>query len=222
MYQNRENTPQITTFYLVRHGQSEANVKSKMDECIHPSSWHEINLSSLGVQQVEDLSTKLENIHLDAIFSSDAKRARRTAEILVAGRQLPVNTSDRLRETSAGETTQAFWDLTYEQKLSFCLDAKNESYIEAALRLTIFMHELAAQYTGLAILIVSHGALIKALLINIGFATPSELPSGSIENASYIIAESHGTNILVKDTHGIHRNTTDATSKSSIKEKMDT
>ena len=81
MFQDHENRTQYTTLYLVRHGQSEANVGSKMSECLHPSSWHESDLSPLGIQQIKNLSTRLKNVHLDAIFSSDARRARKTAEI---------------------------------------------------------------------------------------------------------------------------------------------
>ena len=209
MSQNHENRTQYTTLYLVRHGQSEANVGSKMGECLHPSSWHESDLSPLGIQQIKNLSTRLKNVHLDAIFSSDARRARKTAEILATERGLVINVSERLRETSAGETSQAFHDLTYEDKLSFCLDAENESYEKAARRYVTFIQELSVHYDGLAILIVSHGALMKALLISIGFATLNELPKGSIENAGYVVIESDSANIFLKDTHGIHKSTTE-------------
>jgi broad specificity phosphatase PhoE len=127
---------------------------------------------------------------------------------LAAERGLAINISERLRETSAGETSQAFHDLTHEDKLSFCLDAENESYEKAARRYVTFIQELSVHYDGLAILIVSHGALMKALLISIGFATLNELPKGSIENASYVVMESDSTNIFLKDTHGIHKSTT--------------
>jgi len=176
-----------------------------MGEISPPSSWHETDLSPLGIQQVETLAAELENIPIDVIFSSDARRARKTAEIVAAERGLVINTSDRLRETSAGETSQVFKDLTPEEKLSFCLDAKNETYEEAGLRFVAFIRELSVNFEGLAVLIVSHGALMKALLINIGFATLDELPGGSIENAGYVTVESDGSNILLKDTHGVHK-----------------
>jgi probable phosphoglycerate mutase len=208
MYQNQANRKQYTTLYVVRHGQSEANLGSKMGEFTHPSTWHESDLTPLGIQQIKSLSTRLINVHFDAIFSSDARRARKTAEILATERGLAINISKRLRETSAGETSKAFHDLSYEDKLSFCLDAENESYENAARRYVAFIQELSAHYGGLAILIVSHGALMRALLISIGFATLKELPKGSIENAGYTVLESDSKNIFLIDAYGIHKSTT--------------
>ena len=77
----------MTTFYLVRHGESEGNVAYK-DGFILES--HELgsDLTQLGVKQCEDLEEKLEDVHFDRVFSSDLRRADKTAEILVRKRHL--------------------------------------------------------------------------------------------------------------------------------------
>jgi len=205
-----------TTFYLVRHGQSQTNALSDAGVNQDFSLWHDSDLTSLGVEQATSLSVKLQDIHFDAVFSSDARRAQRTGEIIAARHQLPVSTSDRIRESSAGNLYSIFFgrnstvpdtfqQLSHQEKVNFRLSRDMETFEEAALRFLAFIQELEAAYKGLSVLVVSHGALMKSLLMKIGFATFDELPKGSIENTAYAVLETDASDFFLKATSGIHK-----------------
>jgi len=211
-----EKTPELTIFYLARHGQSETNALSAKGEQQDPSLWHGSDLTSLGVNQALTLSNELENTNFAAIFSSDATRAKRTAQIVATNRDIVVTASDRIRETSAGNLHQVylnpesdwakiFTELPNSEKKLFKFTDDMESFHEASTRFLVFIHELTQIYSGSSVLIVSHGALMKALLMEIDYATFDELSKGSIENTAYFVLENNDGNLLVRETHGIHK-----------------
>src|SRR3989344_5835107 len=86
----------LTTFYIVRHGQTEWNTKGLLQG--HGDS----PLTYLGVKQAEQIRDELKSIHFDAIFSSDLLRAKRTAEIVALERKIAVKTTQALRERDFG------------------------------------------------------------------------------------------------------------------------
>ena len=71
----------MTVFYLLRHGQSEANVKR-----IFTGQLDRYGLSPLGRRQAERAADYLADRGIDRIYSSDLLRARQTAEYV--GRRL--------------------------------------------------------------------------------------------------------------------------------------
>ena len=56
---------------------------------------------------------------------------------------------------------------------------------------------------GKTILVVSHGGVMRYLLIHLGFGTYTNLPTGSIGNTAYIKLETDGVDFFVKETKGI-------------------
>lgn len=80
--------------YLVRHGQDTLNKRG---------GWSEEPLIAEGVEQVRNLSKTLDNIHFDAVISSDLTRTRQTTEILRYELSLKeVIFDSRLREVNNG------------------------------------------------------------------------------------------------------------------------
>ena len=59
----------MTTLYLVRHGETKDNVAKIMQ------GQRQGDLTPAGARQIEELSSSLSGIHLDAIISSDLQRA---------------------------------------------------------------------------------------------------------------------------------------------------
>jgi alpha-ribazole phosphatase len=59
-------------------------------------------LSVAGVEQAHQLADRLRSVSFSAAFSSDLQRALKTAEIIVAGTGLRIQTDVRLREIDAG------------------------------------------------------------------------------------------------------------------------
>ena len=53
------------------------------------------------------------------------------------------------------------------------------------------------------IVVVSHGAISRALLIQLGFATSHELPAGSVANTAYAVLETDGEQWIITNTQGI-------------------
>ena len=74
----------LCTLYLVRHGETEWNVKGITQGQTNSS------LTENGKQQALNTANDLKNINFDAIFSSDLTRTQDTAEIIKLDRDIMV------------------------------------------------------------------------------------------------------------------------------------
>lgn len=81
--------------YLVRHGQSEANLKRTH------AGWAQISLTQQGRADAESAGNLLRGMKFDKIYTSDLLRAIQTAEIALPG--ILKEQSPLLREISVGE-----------------------------------------------------------------------------------------------------------------------
>jgi broad specificity phosphatase PhoE len=87
-----------TRIFLVRHGET---VWNRENRC---QGFTDIELSEKGLAQAEAVATYLKKIsELHAIYSSDLKRARKTAEAIAGKQGLEVVVDPRLRELNQGE-----------------------------------------------------------------------------------------------------------------------
>ncbi len=213
----------FTTFYLVRHGESEANVLMESGQRLEKGLNWNVDLTDRGVQQATEKFEKFKEIHFDAAFSSDLLRAKRTAEIIAAERDLVVITTEAIRESNASsyyyfdpEKAAKLRDLlktlSEEQRMVYSDAPDMETYEAAASRLIRFMREAAVAYPGKTVLIVAHGTIMRAFLIKIGFGSFTELPSRAISNTGYAVVKSDGLEFEVTETNGIERKT-ETTSK---------
>jgi len=82
---------------LARHGQSVSNAVRRFQGA------QDVALSPLGVRQAEALRHAVGRRRIAHVYTSPLERARRTAEIAVAGLDLPLTVVDDLRELSLGE-----------------------------------------------------------------------------------------------------------------------
>ena len=206
---------QMTTIYVVRHGQSESNLNGEI------AGHTNRPLTKQGEEQAKKQAEKLTQVKFDAIFSSDLLRAKRTAEIIAAEHQLVVNTTQMLRERNFGEwegkpeedfykknaeLLESLKNLSEPEKQDLKIGQGYENNTEIATRFITFLREIAATYLGKTILIVCHGSMMRALLMRLGFGTYDELPAGCIDNAGYFVLDSDGVDFFVKETVGIHKN----------------
>ena len=60
--------------YFVRHGETDMNARNMF------YGWYDADINEKGIAQAEELRAAFETIHIDAIYSSDLKRASHTAE----------------------------------------------------------------------------------------------------------------------------------------------
>ncbi|HSW97492.1 MAG TPA: histidine phosphatase family protein [Candidatus Saccharimonadales bacterium] len=200
-----------TTFYVVRHGETEWNVKKLLQ------GQGDSPLTTNGINQASVLGEKLRKIHFDAVFSSDLLRAQRTAEIITVDRDIAINTTALLRERAHGKWEGKPYSiyhkelkdlltkknkLSYEEKKSFKYPDM-ESDEEVVSRFITFLRETAVAYTGKTILVVTHGGMMRAILIHIGFGTYDELASNAVSNSAYFQLQSDGIEFHIKETQGI-------------------
>lgn len=208
------NKQKNCTFYIVRHGETEWNVKG-----FYQGS-SDTPLNKLGEEQAKSLARKLEHIRFDAIFSSDLLRANKTAEALALERQMEVKTTEILRERSWGslegrsaeyarkelkDAFAKFETLSEQEKTAFKFVEDMESFDEVIPRFITFIRELAVAYAGKTVLVVCHGGIMRGFLIHLGFGTHKEFSGRSIENTGYFVLESDGVDFFVKETVGIHK-----------------
>ena len=200
----------LTTFYIVRHGQSEANTAGKVG----------INtgLTEKGKQESGERAKQLQSVHFDFVYSSSLLRAKQSAEILALEHKLVVKTTDALRErdygSMGGKTRKEIKDILSEMKklppeerVKATYDGTFESEEKLVARVLTFLREVAVGNPGKTILIVSHGNVMRTLLIHLGFATFDELPPQSVVNTGYIKLETDGVDFFIKGTEGITKST---------------
>jgi phosphoserine phosphatase len=83
--------------FLLRHGQAQMP-----DEQGQVWNYSEAALTPAGRRRAAELATALESVRLDAVFTSDLRRARETAEAIASPQGTPVIPDARLRELNIG------------------------------------------------------------------------------------------------------------------------
>lgn len=209
------NMDQYTTFYIVRHGETDWNVEHLLQ------GHQDTPLNETGKEQAASLRTILQNIYFDRIFSSDLLRAKQTAEILALERQLAVVTTSLLKERKFGEfegkpvsTLRRFDEilqkLSDEEKHAYKFGEDVESDKELAQRMMTFLRETAIRYPGETILVTTHGGVMGAFLLSLGLLTYQPIEERkSIGNTSFLKLETDGIDFFVKETYGIDINKKD-------------
>ncbi len=190
------------TIYIARHGQTEWNAKGKIQG--HTDS----PLTKEGVAQAKNLAHELKDIKFDAAYSSDLLRAKKTAEIVALHHQLIVQTKETLRERNFGplegqnKDGLVLLEQLRDQKIPY--ETKNiESDEKMIERVILFLRELAIAYPGKTVLVVSHGGILRTLLVHLGFVTFEKINKLSVGNTSYIKIESDGVDFFIKETKRI-------------------
>lgn len=196
----------LATVFIVRHGETEWNMKRLIQ------GQKDSALTELGINQAKELAKELRKIKFDLVFSSDLLRAKKTAEIIVAEHNLAVETTELLRERNFGDfegkpvqALRAFDEfistLSHEQMFKYKSSPSVESDEEIATRLIIFLREAAISHPGKKILAVTHGGIMKALLIKLGILSYKK--RAWVANGSYVKLESDGVDFFVKETKRI-------------------
>jgi broad specificity phosphatase PhoE len=139
----------VTTFLLARHGETEWNREQRYQGHADPP------LNETGRAQAEELAERLAEERIDAVYSSDLRRAAETAAIVGARLGLPVEHEPGLREIDVG----SWQGLTKAQ-----IDGRpwdGETYEHHAARVTQALREIGAHYPDGRVLVVSHGGSLR-------------------------------------------------------------
>jgi broad specificity phosphatase PhoE len=164
---------QRTLVYLVRHGETDWNVEKRFQGQL------DVELSKTGIRQAAAVARWLatQPIKFSAIYSSDLKRASRTALIIGARLDLMPRLDPALREINAGdwqglvasEIEARFpgkLDEWHEKIDSFTLPG-GESIPLVQERVFAAYRQIVERHPGEAIIIVSHGAALAALMASL-------------------------------------------------------
>lgn len=151
----------MNKLYLVRHGKTSWNDKHLIQ------GRQNIPLNNLGYKQVEILSRKRIFKDIDICFSSPLLRARETARILVRDR-LDIIIDDRLIEREFGMYEGKSLDLKKHFDIWNDISKNIDTYgiepvVECIERAKSFIDMISRLYDNKKILIVSHGAIMRAL-----------------------------------------------------------
>lgn len=203
-----------TTFYIVRHGETDWNAKGLLQGHVNTK------LNATGKSQAKQLAKAIQHIHFDAVFSSDLTRALETAHLIAQERNLAITTAKALREKSYGsyeglthqEARRALANyfqtsekLTGLEKMKYKIYQDGESDHEAVERFITHLREIAVAYSGKTILIASHGGIMRYFLIKLGWASYEELDRHAIKNTAYIKVESDGIDFFINETYQINK-----------------
>ena len=161
----------MTILYLVRHGETEWNAKNKIQGNM------DIELNDKGLKQAEFVADRLSNENIDIIYSSRLKRAKTTAQIIADSMQLSVNELDEFREIGLGpwegltmnEINEKYTEhyKFYREKPSNFNMPGAETFLQVTERFCSAINTIISQNKDKKIVIVSHGAAIKAAIISI-------------------------------------------------------
>ncbi len=188
--------------YLVRHGLTESN-KQK-----HYTGWTDVDLAPEGIAQVEALASEFLGEEITGLYSSDLRRAIKTAEIIGADRGLKPEPSPQLREINFG-----VWEgLRYEEIMASYGDELRRWYDDPFLyappegedlrqvftRVQSFLSGLWNREDGEgAFVVVSHGGAIRSILhhyLGLGKNRFFELP---VDNAAVSLLEKTADRVQV-------------------------
>ena len=158
----------MTEIYLIRHTQAEGNVYHAMQ-----GHW-DGEVTALGLRQIDALAERFRDVEIDALYSSDLKRAMLTADAIRRCRPLELRTLFDLREINVGPWEARFFaDIQWEQpelteaflhrSESFYLEGA-ETYGEVRRRAAAVLTRIAQENDGKTVAVVSHGVTIRCLL----------------------------------------------------------
>jgi len=158
----------MTHLCLIRHGQTDWNLEGRYQ------GQSDVPLNETGLAQAGSLITKLNGHSFNAIYSSDLKRARQTAEPIAKLLGLDVQIEPRLREINQGEwegvlvdEIKARYAELWSQRTVDPASVRppgGETVGEVAERVYAALDDIARLFPNGQLLIVSHGLSIATAI----------------------------------------------------------
>ena len=180
--------------YLARHGESEWNILKKVQ------GQQDAPLSEKGIRQATLLGNRLINEKIDKIYSSDLIRAYKTAKIIGNITHVEVVPMKELREINFGiweGLTSDILEVKYikEHKL-WLKEPENlkiegaESIVEVQKRAMESVNKIINDNNNIDnVLIVSHGATLKTIILGLLGINISHFKNMSLKNVSLSVIE---------------------------------
>jgi probable phosphoglycerate mutase len=155
------------------------------------------SLTALGRAQARELGERLRSERVAAVICSELSRAVQTAEIAASVLGVPVRVRERLHEFPAGDHLGLPYDAVfYDGMLGSWLAGDlsvgvsgGETGRQTADRVLQVLDEVADEFRGETVLVVSHGGVIHALWGAIAPASADGPPANGVANASAHVFE---------------------------------
>jgi probable phosphoglycerate mutase len=162
----------MTEIWLVRHGETPWNAERRVQ------GWEDIDLNQTGIDQARALGLHIKKLAqagqpLDAIYTSDLKRAHATAQTVATEVNLPLNIHKGVRERHFG----VLQGLVYDEMDAQAPEAAavwrsrdpnaelpgGESLGFFHNRVVSAIDEIAARHLGQRVMVVSHGGAMDII-----------------------------------------------------------
>lgn len=185
-----------THIYLIRHGESEGN-KSNLF-----LGHTDLDITEKGHAQAEMTAEFLKDIKVDAIYSSDLKRAYNTGLHTAKRKGMEIVKDENLREIFAGEwENRLFEDIVVEYKEDFKVWKENigrarctggESVEELLERFVSEVKKIAKENEGKTVFIFTHATpirVLRAALDGLSLDEIQSVPWASNASVTHVVSE---------------------------------
>ncbi|MGE4484599.1 MAG: GNAT family N-acetyltransferase [Oscillospiraceae bacterium] len=169
----------MTKIYLIRHAEAEGNVYRRIQ------GWYNSRLTEKGYRQLSALEKRFEGVQINAVYSSDLMRTQLTAGAIANPRGLRITVLPGLREVGMGSWEDKPWGDAerYEKDQLSCFNAAPhkwnvpgcETFEEQRARIVGTVRAIAESHDGQTVAIVSHGAILRVLMLEAEGLPPSEI-----------------------------------------------
>lgn len=161
--------------YIIRHGETPWNEAGRLQ------GQTDIPLNENGIRLAKLTGEALRQVPFDFAISSPLTRARQTAELVLAGREIPILLDERIEELSFGSweglgcrasnfeiPSDHFQDF-YQDPFRFQPAKDGETIAELCARTKAFWEDLVSKeaWQDKTILIASHGCACRGILHNV-------------------------------------------------------
>ena len=154
-----------TTLYLMRHGETEDNVRRVIQ------SHNDSPLTQEGIVATRGRARMLKGIIFDAIFCSDLERTRKSLEILLEklDSNIDVNYCTEIRELDFGRFTGKNVDdvkemILLHKKQTWKHYPDGESGDSFSKRIIDFVENILRRYEGKIVLFMTHYGVVETIL----------------------------------------------------------
>jgi broad specificity phosphatase PhoE len=146
----------MTTILLARHGETDWNREGRWQ------GWADPPLNETGRAQARALADQLRALPFDAVYTSDLRRARETAEIVAAPHGVPVTSDAGLREIDVGSWS-GLTRAEIEERFPGLERPDGETRDQHLARVHGAVVRIARESAGRRLLLVTHGGTMRAL-----------------------------------------------------------
>jgi broad specificity phosphatase PhoE len=154
----------MNTFYIARHGETENNKAKRL------SGWLDTPLTEAGLEPTKKVITKLANVAIDEMYSSDMGRAFVTAYVIARGLNFSkeIRRLSGLREVNYGDAANMLSNEAYELYPMLDRDThfappNGETLDHMQRRVFTTLNELDDTHSNAAMLLVCHSGVMAAI-----------------------------------------------------------